>query len=145
MVTSEKLRIWILVQLISNMKTIPINSPVAPAASGGYSQAVEVQDAQRLLFISGQIPVATTGAVPADFPSQVRLVWANVLAQLAAANMSVANLVKVTTFLAAREYAVPNREVRQEALGDHAPALTVIITGIFDETWLIEIEAIAAA
>lgn len=127
------------------MKIIPINSPAAPAASGGYSQAVEVQGAQRLLFISGQIPVSRDGTAPADFPSQARLVWVNVLAQLAAANMDVTNLVKVTTFLAARDYAVPNREVRQEVLGDHAPALTVIITGIFDETWLIEIEAIAAA
>jgi hypothetical protein len=30
-------------------------------------------------------------------------------------------------------------------LGSHAPALTVIITGIFDEKWLLEIEATAAA
>lgn len=145
MVTSGRSCTWTPVQSINNMKFIPINSPAAPVAAGGYSQAVEVQDARRLLFISGQIPVSTTNIVPTDFPSQARLVWSNVLAQLAAANMSVTNLVKVTTFLAAREYAIPNREVRQEVLGDHAPALTVIITGIFDETWLIEIEAIAAA
>jgi hypothetical protein len=29
-------------------------------------------------------------------------------------------------------------------LGQHAPALTVLIAGIFDEAWLLEIEAIAA-
>lgn len=29
--------------------------------------------------------------------------------------------------------------------GSHAPALTVIITGIFDEKWLLEIEAVAVA
>lgn len=29
-------------------------------------------------------------------------------------------------------------------LGGHGPALTVIITGIYDEAWLLEIEAIAA-
>jgi hypothetical protein len=29
-------------------------------------------------------------------------------------------------------------------LGSREPALTVIITGIFDEAWLLEIEAIAA-
>jgi hypothetical protein len=34
--------------------------------------------------------------------------------------------------------------VRQEFLGAHSPALTVIITGIFDEKWLLEIEAVAA-
>ena len=30
-------------------------------------------------------------------------------------------------------------------LGSHQPALTVIITGIFDEAWLLEIEAVAVA
>jgi 2-iminobutanoate/2-iminopropanoate deaminase len=59
--------------------------------------------------------------------------------------MSVANLVKVTVFLSSRDYALANREIRQEVLGSHAPALTVIITGIFDEKWLLEIEATAAA
>jgi len=58
--------------------------------------------------------------------------------------MSVANLVKVTTFLSSRDFAMPNQAIRNEALGTHAPALTVIITGIFDEKWLLEIEAVAA-
>jgi len=30
-------------------------------------------------------------------------------------------------------------------LGDHRPALTVVLVGIFDEGWLLEIEAVAAA
>ena len=38
-----------------------------------------------------------------------------------------------------------NRRVRQEVLGERSPALTVIVTGIFDERWLVEIEAVAAA
>ena len=82
--------------------------------------------------------------MPGDFPSQARLVWRNVFAQLGAAGMTVANLVKVTIFLSSREFAILNREIRQEELGAHSPALTVIITGIFDEKWLLEIEAVAA-
>jgi hypothetical protein len=39
------------------------------------------------------------------------------------------------------DYALANRKIRQEVLGSHAPAFTVIITGIFDEKWLLEIEA----
>jgi len=127
------------------MKTTAINSPSAPAPAGGYSQALEVQGAQRLLFISGQIPVDCQGEVPGDFRAQAELAWDNVLAQLRAAQLSVQHLVKVTTFLASREHTLVNREVRQRVLGGHAPALTVIVTGIFDERWLIEIEAIAAA
>jgi hypothetical protein len=34
--------------------------------------------------------------------------------------------------------------VRRELLGDHLPVLTIIIAGIYDPVWLLEIEAIAA-
>jgi 2-iminobutanoate/2-iminopropanoate deaminase len=126
------------------MQTTAVNAATAPKASGGYSQALEVTGARRLLFISGQIPETVAGEVPADFDSQARLAWANVLAQLGAANMTVANLIKVTTFLGSRQHAVANREVRQSVLGTYAPALTVLVCGIFDERWLLEIEAVAA-
>ncbi|MCW5658441.1 MAG: RidA family protein [Burkholderiaceae bacterium] len=127
------------------MKLKAINASSAPQPAGGYSQALEVFGAQRLLFVSGQVPETAAGAVPPDFKAQAILAWANVRAQVEAAGMTMANLVKVTTFLSSREYALANREVRNEVLGSHSPALTVIITGIFDEKWLLEIEAVAAA
>jgi 2-iminobutanoate/2-iminopropanoate deaminase len=127
------------------MKLTSVNAQSAPKASGGYSQAIEIFGAQRLLFISGQIPESANGALPKEFPEQAKLAWQNVLAQLDAAAMSVKNLVKVTIFLSSREFAVANREARQKFLGSHTPALTVIITGMFDEKWLLEIEATAAA
>ena len=71
------------------MKSTPFNSPLAPAPAGGYAQALQVEGAQRLLFISGQIPESAKGEVPESFPAQARLVWANVLAQLEPAGMSV--------------------------------------------------------
>jgi 2-iminobutanoate/2-iminopropanoate deaminase len=128
-----------------SMKLNPVNSPSAPQAAGGYSQALEVRGAQRLLFIGGQIPESRTGEVPKEFRAQAKLAWSNLLAQLEAADMSVTNIVKVTTFLSSRDFASANREIRQEILGAHAPALTVIVVGIFDEQWLVEIEAVAAA
>lgn len=127
------------------MKTKPVNAADAPVAAGGYSQALQVEGAARLLFVSGQVPESREGVVPRDFEGQARQAWQNVLAQLAAADMTVANLVKVTTFLSSREHAVANRTIRNEVLAGHICALTVIITGIFDERWLLEIEAVAAA
>jgi 2-iminobutanoate/2-iminopropanoate deaminase len=126
------------------VKLKPINASSAPQPAGGYSQALEVLGAQRFVFVSGQVPETASGATPQDFKVQARLVWQNVAAQLEAAGMTIANLVKVTIFLSSRDHAVANREVRKEVLGPHTPALTVIITGIFDEKWLLEIEAIAA-
>ena len=59
--------------------------------------------------------------------------------------MGYEHLVKVTTFLSDRKYADQNAAIRREKLGGHAPALTVIIAGIYDKGWLLEIEGIAAA
>jgi enamine deaminase RidA (YjgF/YER057c/UK114 family) len=58
--------------------------------------------------------------------------------------LTVANLVKVTTYLSDRAHADINSSVRQEVLGDHRPALTVVICGIYDPAWMLEIEAVAA-
>lgn len=122
----------------------PVNAADAVQSVGGYPQALEVAGANRLLFVSGQIPVTVDNSVPETFKEQARLAWSNLEAQLRAAGMSLDNLVKVTTFLASRADSLENREVRREVLGDRQVALTVIITGIFDPAWLIEIEAIAA-
>jgi 2-iminobutanoate/2-iminopropanoate deaminase len=116
----------------------------APAASGGYVQAVRVMGAAELLFVSGQVPLDMSGQVPGTFDAQCRLVWHNVEAQLRAAEMTLANVVKVTTFLADRTHAAENSAIRREVLVGLRPALTVIIADIYDPAWLLEIEVIAA-
>jgi 2-iminobutanoate/2-iminopropanoate deaminase len=127
------------------MQTRKINAADAPAPAGNYSQAFEVTGAARTLYISGQIPADRAGTVPPDFTSQARRCWANIAAQLAAADMSLDHLVMVRTYLSDRRYAMENRAVRQEVLGERAPALTVIVADIFDAAWLQEIEAVACA
>jgi enamine deaminase RidA (YjgF/YER057c/UK114 family) len=115
--------------------------------SGGssYAQAYLVERPGKVLFISGQVPADADGEVPDRFEDQCRLVWHNIETQLTAAGMKLTDLVKVTVFLSDRQYRAANAAVRKEILGSHAPALTIIITGIYDEEWLLEIEAIAAA
>jgi len=127
------------------MKRRTINSPDAPPASSAGAEAVELVGAERLLFISGQIPEDRDGDLPTDFEGQARRVWRNIEAQLRAADMTLDNLVKVTTFLSDRRYGAVNRAVREEMLAGRSVALTVIICGIFEEQWLLEIEAVAAA
>lgn len=127
------------------MRARPLTGEGSPPTQGEYPQAVEVTGAERWLFLSGQVPVAPDGSLAADFEGQCRQVWANVETQLHAAGMTLDNLVKVTTFLASRDHALENRKVRLDVLAGRQPALTVIVTGIFDEAWLVEIEAVAAA
>lgn len=127
------------------MELRTIDAPDAPQPLGGYTQAMEVTGATRLLFMSGQIPADIDGAVPASFEEQARLVWRNVVAQLRAAGMTLDDLVKVTIFLSDRRHIADYRRVRDEVLDGRRVALTTIITGIFDERWLLEIEAVAAS
>jgi 2-iminobutanoate/2-iminopropanoate deaminase len=127
----------------ANMKRRPIN-PNGGART--YAQAHEVTNASRFLFISGQIPVARDNSVPKDFKAQASLTWANVEAQLKAADMTLDNLVRFTIYLSDRKYILEEYEVRKEVLGNRSePAMTIIIAGIYNAAWLLEIEAIAAA
>ncbi|MBN9386170.1 MAG: RidA family protein [Chitinophagaceae bacterium] len=109
-----------------------------------YSQAYEISGYQRLVFVSGQVPEDENGKTPPDFRSQAELAWKNVARQLQATDMGLQDIVKLTIYLSDREYRQENIEVRRNVLGDHQPAMTIIITGIYDEQWLLEIEAIAA-
>lgn len=125
------------------MKIEHINSPDAHNLKSGYSQAVAVSEHSRTLYVSGQIPVRQDGTVPETFTEQAEQAWANVEAQLKASGMGMGNIVRHTTYLSNRKYRAENSEVRRRVLQGFQPALTVIIAGIFDEAWLLEIEAIA--
>lgn len=117
--------------------------PISPNDSS-YAQASLVTGARRLLFISGQVPVDSDGSVPPTYPEQYRLAWRNVEKQLRDAGMNLDNLVKVTIFLSDRALIAQSAGLRQEVLGNRSPALTIVIVGIYDSEWLLEIEAVAA-
>jgi 2-iminobutanoate/2-iminopropanoate deaminase len=119
--------------------------PTVPPAAGGYAQAVELDGARRLLFVSGQVPEDAQAGVPDGFEAQCRQAWRNVLALLDSAGMDAADLVKVTTYLTDRSQADANGRIRREVLPPAArPALTVIVAETLESAWLLEIEAIAA-
>lgn len=116
-----------------------VSSPV-----GGYSHGLEVAAGQRLVFVSGQIPERLDGSVPEAFEDQCHVVWDNVAAVLASAGMSLADVVKVTTFLTDRRQVDANGRIRRERLGELRPALTVMVAQTLDPKWLLEIEVVAA-
>ncbi|EIG63411.1 putative translation initiation inhibitor, yjgF family [Bradyrhizobium sp. WSM1253] len=130
----------ILCPQLTSSATIPQRSMLPPAATAW----VELTQHRRLLFISGQVPQRSDGTVPDGFEAQCEQAWRNLIEVLAAAGLGVAHLVKVTTFLTDRAQLVTNRSIRRAMLGEHQPALTVVIVETVDSKWLLEIEAIAA-
>ena len=120
-----------------------INAADGAEAVGAYVQALEVTGTTRRVYVSGQAPVRLDGTLPDTFKGQAEAVWNNILAQLREANMDAENIVKATTFLVDRQYRDENRDVRMTMLGGHTFALTVVLAGMFEEGWLLEIDAIA--
>ena len=126
-------------------KPVMKKRPINPTATG-WAQAHEVSGASRIVFVSGQVPEAADGSVPADCKAQCRLAWRNVETQLKAAGMTLDNLAKITIHLSDRRYIQDAYEARAEILPRHVqPAMTILISGIYDAAWLLEIEAIAVA
>jgi 2-iminobutanoate/2-iminopropanoate deaminase len=127
------------------MQKREINARLAPQPASAYSQAVEVTGGIRILYVSGQLGMDTDGTTPSTMAEQARLAWRNVAAQSSEAGMGFDNLVKVTMIIPDAAEIPASRPARAEALGDLRPASTLIVAGLANPAWKIEIEAIACA
>jgi 2-iminobutanoate/2-iminopropanoate deaminase len=127
------------------MQKREINAKLAPQPASAYSQAVVVTDGTRILYISGQLGMDTDGTTPSIMAEQARLAWRDIAAQLSEAGMGFDNLVKVTMIIPDAAEIPASRPARAEALGDRRPASTLIVAGLANPAWKIEIEAIACA
>ena len=122
-----------------------VNAADAPAPAGQYTQAVEVTGAARTLYLSGQVGVAADGSIPEDAEAQCALAWRNLQAQLRAADMGIENLVKITTIVRNAADIAAVRAGRAAVLGTHRPASTLIVGGLSNPAWKVEVEGIAVA
>ena len=116
------------------------------AAASRYSQAIETDPGLRFLHVSGQVGVDADGSTVDGADAQHDQAWANVLGLLHGAGMGAEHLVRVNAFLVGADQLAPSRRTRDRVLGTAKPASTVVIVaGLADPRWVVEIEAIAAA
>ena len=127
------------------MQRRDINAADAPAPAGQYTQAVEVTGASRMLYVSGQVGVAADGSIPENAEAQSALAWRNLQTQLLAAGMGIENLVKITTIVCNPADIAAVRAGRASVLGEHRPASTLIVGGLANAAWKVEVEGIAVA
>ncbi|MGX1788983.1 RidA family protein [Bosea sp. NPDC055332] len=114
-------------------------------ATSDYAHAIEVVAPQRLLFVSGTMGLDETGKPAATLDEQLALIWNNLRAILASADMSVDNIVRLTSYLRDASFVEANQNARLAALSGRAIPTTAIVTQTLREDWLVEIEVIAAA
>lgn len=113
-------------------------------AIGDYIHALEVRGAERMLFVAGTMGLAEDGAAGATLEEQLRLIWSNIRAILASADMTLDNVVRVTSYLRDAGYAEANAEARVRELGGRLVPTTAIVVGTLVTDWLVEVEVIAA-
>ncbi|MGE0698980.1 MAG: RidA family protein [Hyphomicrobiaceae bacterium] len=112
----------------------------------GYTQAIKVTGAETILFISGQVDYDAKGGPghPGDFAAQARATLESLKAQVEAAGGTLANIVKLNTYLVDIRHRTELAAVREEFFGKKSPASTLVgVTALALPGWLIEIEAIA--
>jgi 2-iminobutanoate/2-iminopropanoate deaminase len=127
------------------MQRRDLNASDAYHPVAAYTQAIEVSGAARTLYVSGQVGLSMDGTLPDGIAEQSHLAWQNLEAQLRAAGMTLDNLVKITIILPNGGDVAAAREARSKALGDRKPASTLIVGGLANPAWKIEIEAVAVA
>jgi len=122
-----------------------VTAPSISPPTGAYSQAIFVPAPANLLYIAGQVPITNDSTVPRDFVEQCELVWHNISMILAAAGMSLNDVVKMQGYITNSVYRDKYRQVRERMLGAARPASTLIVVPALGQPeWLVEIDAVAA-
>src|SRR5262249_9467143 len=93
-----------------------------------YTQGMKVTQSQTILFLSGQVAYMPDGSVACrgDFKGQARGAYAAIKALVESQGGTMANIVKLTTYVTDMHYRVDLAPVREEFFGKKGPASTLV-------------------
>ncbi|MGZ8694477.1 MAG: RidA family protein [Gaiellaceae bacterium] len=115
----------------------------------GFQQAVEVAGAERVLYLAGQTAIDADGNVlEGDMAAQVTLTLDNLERVLADADMTLANVVRVTWYVTSIEEFRATAHVRAERLreaGMRAASTLVQVVALANPQLRVELTATAVA
>ncbi|MDR2354095.1 MAG: RidA family protein [Deltaproteobacteria bacterium] len=118
----------------------PISTSKAPAAIGPYSQAIS---SDKLLFVSGQLPLDPQGQIPNDIETQVKNSLQNIQNILESAGTSLAKVLKVGIFLTDLNDFQAANTVYATFFKEPYPARTTVQVAALPKGAKVEIDAIA--
>ncbi len=121
----------------------PLDPDGVPAPISHYANGVRAGDT---IYVSGQVALDAAGRLvgPGDVVAQTRQCLDNVKLVLAAAGATLADVVKVTVYLADADDRPRVNEVRKAYFGANRPASTLVeVSRLALPGLLVEIEAIA--
>ena len=123
-------------------------NPATLPPSRGYTQVVEVPAGERMVFISGQVPLDQAGHLvgAGNFRRQAEQVFVNLDRALAAAGATFADVVKINYYVRDVSHLADLRAVRDQHVNTTAPPASTLVevSHLFREDVLLEVEAVAA-
>ena len=126
------------------MKTFRNPTNVHPPVAG-YTHQIELAGAERLLFISGQIGMKEDGSLTEDPIEQIEIAMDNLHRNLSAANMEIADLVKLNIYLVGEIDTERRRAVISSSLKGHKPCMTLVyVAGLASPALRVELDAWAS-
>ncbi len=120
---------------------------MAPPAAN-YVHAMLSTGATRILHTSGVVPTAPDGTTPSGIADQAEVVWQNITALLAEADMLISDVVSITTYVVVDHLASLGlvMAARDRAMGDHRAASTLVtVPALARPEWQMEIAVVAIA
>lgn len=114
--------------------------------AGIYVHGTQIDAPERLVYLSGQIGVGPDGKTRTGFRDQCNQAIDNVEALLAEADMTTADILRVTYFVTDADNLAALSEVRRARWDQgHAPAVTtLVVAALAAPDLLVEIEVTAA-
>jgi 2-iminobutanoate/2-iminopropanoate deaminase len=111
-----------------------------------YSQGVVHSARARRMVISGQVGIRPDGTIADTLEEQMEIAWDNLIEVLKEGGMTVADLVKIVTYVTVPGSVALTRTIRQKKLGLHAPASTYLeVSGLASPAFLFEVEGEAVS
>ncbi len=116
-----------------------------PKPASAYHHGLLVTAPQQTLYLAGQLGECPDGTVAPDIEAQAHQAWTNIKTLLAEADMSVADIVKITSYIVGRENIGAYVARHKSEVGDHLPPWTLIlVAGLGSPDYLVEIDVTAA-
>ena len=119
---------------------------IAPPAAN-YAHAVLSEGADKVLHLSGVVAGRPDGTIPDDVADQAAVIWSNISAILAEADMVHEDIVSITTYVVVDFIAcLPDvMAARDQALAGHRVASTLVtVPALARPAWKMEIAVVAA-
>lgn len=134
---------------MSTLSHISPDDTYETLTSRGYTQVVVAEDIRKVIYLSGQLPLATDGRVvgAGDIAAQARTVFENIRVALASAGATLHDVTKMQTYVTdIVKHPAEIRKVRTAYFGSATPpASTMVEVPRFAHPdILIEIDVIAA-